>query len=295
MTESFNRAGRPHQGRTMRLEMRTTASPQQVWEAWADPAKLSQWFTDDARGEAKPGSTMYWIFEKFGYEIPYEVVDAMPGKLLALGGEPPGRPRFLLEVSIEREGGETVLRLVNSGFLEGDAKWDEEYEGVSSGWEMSLGLLRYYLEQHFGDPKRTFLLIEPAPCAPGEMLRWYTESELLGEWLANDASDVRPPSAVGERVRIPLAGGSRTIDGETLAVTRREVAFSWEAEDLVLELKAFTMGPNSVVAVRGTAWQAEPARFAEIERAMGTALERLSALGSRLSAPAPAGPPSANG
>jgi uncharacterized protein YndB with AHSA1/START domain len=260
----------------MELEMRTSATPQQVYEAWADPVKLSQWFTDNARGEAKPGSTMYWIFEKFAYEIPYEVVDAVPGKLFALGGELPGRPPFLLEIVIEQgEGeGETVMRLVNSGFLEG-GKWDEEYEGVSSGWEMSLALLRYYLERHFGQPKRSFLAIEPAQFSLGEILRWYTEAELLGEWLALDANGVQTPSEVGERVRIPLPSG-RTIEGETLAVTGREVAFSWSAEDVVLELKAFMMGPNPVVSVRGTAWRVDADRLAAIEREMEAALKRLA-------------------
>jgi uncharacterized protein YndB with AHSA1/START domain len=275
MTDSQTRSQRPHQGRMLQLEMRTTATPEQVYEAWADPVKLSQWFTDNARGEAKPGSTMYWIFEKFGYEIPYEVVDAVPGKLLALGGELPGRPPFLLEISISRVGGETVLRLVNSGFLDG-GKWDEEYDGVASGWEMSLALLRYYLERHFGEPKRTFLAIEPAPFSPGDMLRWYTDPELLGEWLADGASEVRAPMVVGAPVRIPLASGEQAIEGDTLAVTRREVAFSWEAEDVVLELKAFMMGPNPVVSVRGTAWQPDPEEFGAIEGKMSAALKRLA-------------------
>jgi uncharacterized protein YndB with AHSA1/START domain len=275
MSESQTRSRRPHQGRMLQLEMRTAASPEQAYEAWADPVKLSQWFTDNARGDAKPGSTMYWIFEKFGYEIPYEVVDAVPGKLLALGGELPGRPPFLLEVVIERQGGETVLRLVNSGFLDG-GKWDEEYEGVASGWEMSLALLRYYLERHFGEPKRTFLAIEPTQLFPADMLKWYTDPELLGEWLSVGPSGVQAPSEVGHRVRIPLAETGRTIEGETLAVTRREVAFSWDVEDVVLELKAFMMGPNPVVSVRGTGWRPDPERFAAIEREMETALKRLA-------------------
>jgi uncharacterized protein YndB with AHSA1/START domain len=275
MTDNQTRSQRPHQGRMLQLKMRTTVTPEQAYEAWADPVKLSQWFTDNARGEAKPGSTMYWIFEKFGSEIPYEVVDAVPGKLLALGGELPGRPPFLLEISISRVGGETVLRLVNSGFLDG-GKWDEEYEGVASGWEMSLALLRYYLERHFGEPKRTFLAIEPAQFSPGDMLKWYTDPELLGEWLADGASEVRAPMVVGAPVRIPLASGEQTIEGDTLAVTRREVAFSWEAEDVVLELKAFMMGPSPVVSVRGTAWQPDPERFGAIEGKMSAALKRLA-------------------
>jgi uncharacterized protein YndB with AHSA1/START domain len=275
MSENQPRSRRPHQGRMVQLEMRTSASPEQVYQAWADPAKLSQWFTDNARGEAKPGSTMYWIFEKFAYEIPYEVVDAVPGKLLTLGGELPGRPPFLVETVIEQQGGETVLRLVNSGFLDG-GKWDEEYEGVASGWEMSLALLRYYLERHFGEPKRSFLAIEPAQYAPAEMLRWYTEPDLLREWLAADVSGVQAPSEVGRLVRIPLAESGGTITGETLAVTRREVAFSWETEDIVLELKAFLMGPNRVVSVRGTGWRPDPERFAATEREMEAALKRLA-------------------
>jgi uncharacterized protein YndB with AHSA1/START domain len=275
MSENHPRSRRSHQGRMLQLEMRTSASPEQVYQAWADPAKLSQWFTDNARGEAKPGGTMYWIFEKFAYEIPYEVVDAVPGKLLALGGELPGRPPFLVEFVIEQQGGETVLRLVNSGFLDG-GKWDEEYEGVASGWEMSLALLRYYLERHFGEPKRAFHVIEPVQCSPGDMLRWYTDPELLAEWLAARVPGLQAPSEVGRPVRIPLVEGNRTIEGQTLAVTRREVAFSWEAEDVVLELKAFMMGPNPVVSVRGTGWQPDPAGFAAIEREMEAALRRLA-------------------
>jgi uncharacterized protein YndB with AHSA1/START domain len=260
----------------MELEMRTTATPEQVYEAWADPVKISQWFTDNARGEATPGSTMYWIFEKFGYEIPYEVVDAVPGKLFSLGGELPGRPPFLLEIVIERQRGETVLRLVNSGFLEG-GKWDDEFEGVSSGWETALGLLRYYLERHFGEPKRTFLAIEPAQFSMADILRWYTEPDLLTEWLVRDAAGVRIPSNVGQPVTIPVADDAgHLITGELLAITRRELAVSWVGEDVVLELKAFTMGPGPVVAVRGTGWRVDPERFASIERAMSAALKRLA-------------------
>jgi hypothetical protein len=59
-------------------------------------------------------------------------------------------------------------------------------------------------------------------------------------------------------------------------VTRREVAFSWEAEDVVLELRAFMMGPNPVVSVRGTGWQPDLERFGAIEREMAAALKRLA-------------------
>ncbi len=66
------------------------------------------------------------------------VADA-PARLL-LAGELPGRGPFALETLIGREQGDTVVRLVNSGFLDG-AEWDDEYEGVRSGWVNALAVL----------------------------------------------------------------------------------------------------------------------------------------------------------
>ena len=71
-----------------------------------------QWFTDHAEGEAKIGGTLTWIFEKFDYRFPYEILDARPAERSVLsarrradtffvGGQdrarrrrdrPPGRP-----------------------------------------------------------------------------------------------------------------------------------------------------------------------------------------------------------
>ena len=78
-----------HRGRQLVVEMRTRATPEQVYEAWADPEKIAHWFVDSARGKAEVGSIFTWVFEKFGYEIPYEVVAAEPGRRFALGGEAP--------------------------------------------------------------------------------------------------------------------------------------------------------------------------------------------------------------
>lgn len=43
--------------RTIRVQVRTTAPPERVWEAWANPEKLAQWFVDRAKGELEEGST----------------------------------------------------------------------------------------------------------------------------------------------------------------------------------------------------------------------------------------------
>lgn len=42
-----------HKGRIIRAEMETSATPDQAWEAWADPEKIAQWFVDRATGEPR--------------------------------------------------------------------------------------------------------------------------------------------------------------------------------------------------------------------------------------------------
>lgn len=176
-----------HKGRIIRTEIRTTATPQQVWEAWTDPVKLSQWFTDRAMGEAKVGTFMTWIFERFGYELPYEVIEALPRQRLILQANRPGREPGILEITIEREGLHTIMRLVNSGFNE-RAEWDEEYEGVDSGWRAALSILHLYLERYFGRPRSSFLVLHPAEFEYEQVLPFFLEPGGLSKWLTNSGS-----------------------------------------------------------------------------------------------------------
>jgi uncharacterized protein YndB with AHSA1/START domain len=42
-------------GRVIRAKILTTASPKEVWEAWADPERIAHWFVDRAEGVAEAG------------------------------------------------------------------------------------------------------------------------------------------------------------------------------------------------------------------------------------------------
>ncbi len=161
-------------GRIIQKEMTTRATPQQVWEAWAHPEKLPQWFTDGAEGEAKAGSSLTWIFDKFDYRSTYEVLEARPEERLVLTATPPGRSPFVVEIDIEQTGGSTVLKLVHSGFGDG-AEWDDEYQGVNSGWEMALAVLKHYLENYFGRPRHHALVMLPAEYTSSQLRPFYRE------------------------------------------------------------------------------------------------------------------------
>lgn len=143
-----------HEGRRVESEIRVNAPAERVWRAWAEAEEIQRWFTDGATGRPVPGEVMTWSFDNFAQGIPYTVVEAMPGEKFSIGFEGPDGRRGLLEITLRQEGGETVVRLVNSGFRDG-AAWDEEYEGVRSGWVCALAVLKLYLEMYAGKNKTT--------------------------------------------------------------------------------------------------------------------------------------------
>jgi uncharacterized protein YndB with AHSA1/START domain len=261
-----------HKGRVLRTEIKTSATPEQAWEAWADPEKIAQWFVDRATGEAKPGGTMTWFFDKFGYVLPYKIVEAVPGNLIVFKWEAPQGNPGILEVRIEREGGATIVRLINSGFREG-AAWDEEYEGVSSGWKMALAILKFYLENHFARKKTTIFIFQPAKFTYEELLQNFLDPTRLARWLTTAGAIGKAGGGCDLQLR-----DAGKLTGRVLAITDREVTLSWDEIGGVLELKAFAMGPQRVVCVRVMSWRLNAEQTAQLEQKLNRAVERLAAL-----------------
>jgi uncharacterized protein YndB with AHSA1/START domain len=261
-----------HVGRIIRAEIRTKATPQQAYDAWADPEKIAHWFPDKAEGKAEPGATITWIFDKFNYRIPYEVLIARPAEKFAIRwNPPPGMNPGILEVTISKEGEETVIRLVNSGFREG-AEWDEEYEGVDSGWRMALALLKHYLDNYFGISRSSFLVMRPAEFSFDQVLPLHRTAAGLKKWLTKSGEF----GDVGESYSLELQDGGK-VSGRVLAKTKREITLGSDEIHGVLELKAFSMGPQKILCVRGCGWGLPEEKAKELEAQMELAVERLAA------------------
>jgi uncharacterized protein YndB with AHSA1/START domain len=260
-----------HSGRKMEITISTTASPDQVYRAWADPEKISHWFTDKAEGQAEVGATITWFFDKFNYRIPYEVIAAEPGRRFAIRwNPPPGRPPGVLEVTIQQQAGSTIVSLVNSGFLEG-AEWQNEYDGIDSGWQMALAILKHYLENYYGTPRSSFFAMRPANFTTERLLSFHRTAEGLAKWLTTSGGF----NAVGDSFQLALRGGG-TINGQVLALTKFETQLSWTEVHGVLGLKAINMGPQKMLAVHGCGWGMPSERAKELEQQMERALESLA-------------------
>ena len=146
------------QRRAFEMSLELDATPEDVWRALTDAEELIRWFPLEARVTPGLGGTMFWSWGDTGDWTTR--IDAWePGRLLRLvqnDARPydvEGRPlpagqaepaRLAMEFTLETHQGKTRLRLVHSGFGHGTA-WDNEFEGISEGWQAELRSLRHYL------------------------------------------------------------------------------------------------------------------------------------------------------
>jgi uncharacterized protein YndB with AHSA1/START domain len=251
---------RKHHGRVIDTSVRINTTPQRAWEAWADPQQIANWFVDRAEGVAAPGEVMTWFFDTFNYRLPVPIVEATPGGTFVTGsGDQPGPHGlpYLMEITISRDGdGVTVVRLVNSGFSP-DAKFDDEFAGVVSGWKMALATKKYWLEHHPNARRFHAIVIEPAT---------YT------------AETLRPLFHAPEGRECWLHATPRTGADAVLADTGTEVLLSCPERNAVVGLKAFRMGPQPVVALDFSAWGDDPAGPPGMPEVLRADLARLKLL-----------------
>ncbi len=266
---------RKHQGRTIRKEVRIAADPQEVWNAWAQSSGISRWFVDRAVGDMRTGATVRWIFESFGYDLPVEVFEAESGRYLAFGGDAPGRPPALQEIFVSDEGGTTLLRLANSGFLDGE-EWDDEYEGTDSGWEMALATLKYVLENRCAEPRVHAIAMRPATFEYAQVQPLFDTVEGLRRWLAEEVEASSEPLVEGASVKLRLASGS-TWEATVLARTSRELLLGRSDGSAVLALKCFAMGPQGrFLALEQNEWGPTARDRAEIQQDLEVAVASLA-------------------
>jgi hypothetical protein len=70
-----------------------------------------------------------------------------------------------VEWTLEAVAGQVVVRLVQSGFGEGDV-WDDFYGGTDRGWRFFTNALRHYLERHRGKKRDMVSVRRPARGGP---------------------------------------------------------------------------------------------------------------------------------
>lgn len=122
----------------------------EVFEAVADPASLSAYFTTGgARGRLETGATVTWDFADFPGAFPVEVVEVVPNARIVLRwkNNEPGRDA-LNEVTMtftDTGDGRTLVEIREGGWSESQAGLDASY-GNCMGWAQMLCALKAWVE-----------------------------------------------------------------------------------------------------------------------------------------------------
>lgn len=156
----------PSGRRSIQVEVEVPGSPEEVWQAIATGPGISSWFVP-ASVENGPDGTPIRMTHTFGpgmdsvaditaWEPPHRFTANSDG----LG---PGSPPMATEWTVEaRGGGVCVVRVVHSLFASTD-DWDDQLEGVESGWPLFFLILTQYLSRFKGQACRAFYTMGFAP------------------------------------------------------------------------------------------------------------------------------------
>ena len=119
----MEKKSQPRTQRTIRKEIEIAAPIEAVWKALTDAAELARWFPLEARVEPGAGGTIY-----LSWGPPWEgtaQIDVWEPNQRFRWVEPspfakqhPAFATMAVEWVLEARGGKTLLRLVNSGFLD---------------------------------------------------------------------------------------------------------------------------------------------------------------------------------
>jgi len=144
-----------------KVEARIARPVGEVFEAVADPAQLSCYFTTGgAKGRLETGVTVTWDFHDFSGAFPVEVLEVEPNRRIVLRWEAnEGAPADGEEAATASAGysttvtmtfeplgdGRTLVSILEEGWRETDAGLKASY-GNCQGWSQMLCALKVWLE-----------------------------------------------------------------------------------------------------------------------------------------------------
>ena len=148
----------PGADRVIELSVEVPGTPQQVWQAVATGPGITSWFVPHEVAEREGGSVTM-SFGPMGEHTATVTVWEPPHRVVFTdNGERPMAQEWLVEA---KGGASCVVRLVNSGFGEGE-DWDNDYDAMSKGWTILLENLRLHLTHFRGQAARAIVPVGTA-------------------------------------------------------------------------------------------------------------------------------------
>jgi uncharacterized protein YndB with AHSA1/START domain len=166
--------------RSIQVEVEVPGTPEEVWRAIATGPGISAWFvpTDFEERDGVPVAATAHFGPGMDAVAKVTEWDAPRRYATESGDMAPGAPPVATEWIVEpRAGGLCVVRVVHSLFASSE-EWDDQLEGLESGWPVFFRILRLYLGQFPGERCAN---VQLAAFAPGpEASAWSALTGPLG-------------------------------------------------------------------------------------------------------------------
>ena len=232
----------PSGKRSVQVEAEVPGTPEEVWKAIASAEGISSWFVP-ARLETDASGTPTTLVLHFGPGMDaHKTVTAWdpPRRFAAEGELAPGAPKMATEWIVEgRSGGTCIVRVVHSLFASTD-DWDDQLEGMESGWPAFFNILRLWLTHFRGRPGTGFNVMGLSSESESDVWRSLVKS--LG--LGNAAVGARITSAT----EAPQLGGIV----ESLGVARHPHGMLLRVDTPapgLISMGAYTMGGSACAVI----------------------------------------------
>lgn len=141
------------------VEVAIDAPARRVWQALRDPVELRRWHG--------------WEYDAIEAEIQQIYFDDVTASDRDLTLDTHGAGRF----ELEPRDATTVVRVVRAA-PDGAAGWDGIHDEINEGWRSFVEQLRFYLERHAGEERRTLLIEREIDPPAGEV--WFESAHQRG-------------------------------------------------------------------------------------------------------------------
>ena len=228
--------------RKIEISTEVSGTPEEGWDAIATGPGITSWFVP-MQVDERLGGEVVMDFGDFGKDTATVTAWEPPRRVVfQSGGERPLAYEWLVEA---RDGGSCVVRLVNSGFGDGE-EWDGDFGGMTEGWKIFFGNLRLHLTHFRGQHARSIIPTLPVPGPRGAV--WSALCDALG---------ISPTLQEGDRLDTTGDGVPR-LGGTVVDAT---------ATDMVIEYLLLLDDPvpgTAFIAVEGKAETADEQVMASV-------------------------------
>ena len=157
--------------RQFEMEIDLGHDPETVWQALTEARELERWFPKKASVEPQVGGRYLLSWEAGGCAFDTRIAIWEPNRRLKVSEqrEQDGKAvELAMDFTLTGRDGATTLRLVHSGFGRG-GDWDDEFDGISNGWNFELRMLRDYLDNFRGENRHLETIVHTTELPPREV------------------------------------------------------------------------------------------------------------------------------